>query len=498
MSREPTCVLLRDGKFDTANGSDAESLKRIFADIARRRPERLVLHFHGGLVSQQDAIASARKLVGEYKESGAESLFFVWESGVTEIISQKLPQIFQENLFQTIHVKVSQFVKAKLEKLLRQEGARGPGLPIDFEETIQKDIDKGSGMFSEIPIEDIPPDAAPDPDGALTEDEKKEIEKSIDRDSNLRRELSAIAAARLPVGPAAKGADATTPKSTLMDNEVLEEIVPPVAEGGRFALSTIVLGKHIVWIVSAVVWRLVKRRDHGPYLTIVEQIMREFYVRAVGRSLWTGMKRSIERAFGFEPDCGGSALVKEMQGLWQSGVRPRVTLVGHSAGAIYVARLLRALHEKMDESFRVNVALIAPACTFGTLAPALDQAGKRVANLRIFGMGDTIERADAIAGAVYPASLLYFVSGVLEDNRDEPLVGMERYYSTSYVGSGFGDVAFVKGQATLSRPHAYAWSQVSEREGANCDMTSHGGWVDAAATLASIKFLIHKGCDDAW
>ena len=61
MSREPTCVLLRDGKFDTVNGSDAASLKRIFADIAKRRPERLVLHFHGGLVSQQDAVANARK-----------------------------------------------------------------------------------------------------------------------------------------------------------------------------------------------------------------------------------------------------------------------------------------------------------------------------------------------------------------------------------------------------------------------------------------------------
>jgi hypothetical protein len=32
-----------------------------------------------------------------------------------------------------------------------------------------------------------------------------------------------------------------------------------------------------------------------------------------------------------------------------------------------------------------------------------------------------------IAGPLFPSSLLYFVSGVLEDHRDEPLVGMERY-----------------------------------------------------------------------
>jgi hypothetical protein len=133
-----------------------------------------------------------------------------------------------------------------------------------------------------------------------------------------------------------------------------------------------------------------------------------------------------------------------------------------------------------------------------TAAASNAQAGARIGNLRIFGMGDTIERKDAIASVIYPASLLYFVSGVLEDNRDEPLAGMQRYYSAPYIGGGFEDVAFVKGQTTLSRPNAYAWSEVSGHDGANCDMTSHGGWAKAPTTLASIKFLIQKGNSDAW
>jgi len=210
------------------------------------------------------------------------------------------------------------------------------------------------------------------------------------------------------------------------------------------------------------------------------------------------MKKSIEDAFGFEPDCGGAALVEEMKKLWRSGARPCVTLIGHSAGAIYVARLLRALHQNMDPDFRANVALIAPACTFADLASSLREVESRVANFRIFGMGDPIERQDAIASAIYPASLLYFVSGVLEDNRDEPLAGMQRYYSTPYIGDGFGNITFVKEQSTLMRPHAFAWSQVSGHEGANCDMTSHGGWINAPSTLASIKFLIEQGGGYAW
>jgi hypothetical protein len=498
MTGAPNCVSLRDGRFDSANGSNEADLKRIFASFTERRPERLVLHFHGGLVSREDALASARRLAPEYEESGAESLFVIWESGVQEVISQKLPKIFEENLFRTIHVKVSQFVKAKLEKLLQPEGARGPGFAIEFDEEIQQEIEKGPGMFSDILIHDISTEAVSDPENALTDDEKKEIESKINRDPTLKRELRAIEAARSPDGSGDKSADIAVPTSTLMDEDVLDSLATPAEEGGKFALSAILVGKHIVWIVGAAIWRFVKRRDHGVYLTIIEEIMREFYVRAVGRSLWTGMKESIEHAFQFEPDCGGTALVREMQALWASGARPCVTLVGHSAGAIYVARLLRALHGKMDQGFKANVVLIAPACTFADFAPALDQAGGCVANLRIFGMTDTVERKDAIANQLYPASLLYFVSGVLEDDRDQPLAGMERYYSAPYIGEGFGEIAFVKGQATLSRAHAYAWSLVSGTDGANCDMTRHGGWADAPATLESIKYLIKKGCDHAW
>lgn len=498
MAHEPNFILLQGGRFDTANGSNAESLKQIFARFATDRPERLVLYFHGGLVSRQNALEGAGRLAREYKDSGADSLFVIWESGAAEIISQKLEAISQEDIFKRIHLKVSQYVKAKLEQLLNPEGRKGFGLSVELDDKVRREIDKGPEMFGDVSIGDIPPDAVPDPASALTEEEKEEIERGIDRDFTLKQELSAIATSRWPEDSATKSADATAPKTTLMDEEVLREITPPEKAGAKFGLSTILLGKHVVLVVGAVIWRFVKRRDHGPYLTIVEEIMREFYVRAVGRSLWRGMKESIEAAFGCEPDCGGRALVNEMQKLWQSGVTPCVTLIGHSAGAIYVARLLRALDEKMAQDFRANVVLIAPACTFGYLAPALRQGGSRVANLRIFGMGDSIERENSIASVIYPASLLYFVSGVLEDRRDEPLAGMQRFYSEPYLGDGFDDIAFVKDQVTLSRPHGYAWSQVSGFDGANCDMTSHGGWVEAPATLASVKYLIQKGCGNAW
>lgn len=106
---------------------------------------------------------------------------------------------------------------------------------------------------------------------------------------------------------------------------------------------------------------------------------------AAGKFLWDGMKTEIENAFGAAPDRGAATLVEALRAAWQDGIKPKVTLVGHSAGGIYVARLLHALNDKMPEDFSVNVVLIAPACTFTTLADALQAAGKRVRDMRIFG-----------------------------------------------------------------------------------------------------------------
>ena len=113
-------------------------------------------------------------------------------------------------------MRVSQFVKAKLDKLLGPEGARAAsGLPIAFDEVIQREIDKGLEMFGDIPIDDISPNEAPDPDRALSEDEKNEIVTKIDRDPTLQQELRAITATRAPVQPGARSADAPPPKATM-------------------------------------------------------------------------------------------------------------------------------------------------------------------------------------------------------------------------------------------------------------------------------------------
>jgi hypothetical protein len=495
-------IVLRAGRFDDENGPGAAGLKALFDSVARERPERLVIHFHGGLISREAGEAAATTLAPYYRSARATPMFVIWESGWLEVTRQQLSAIFKEGVFQRILRRVTQLVRGKFDKELGPEGGKGPAdeLPLPFEGTIHPEIEKGKTgqpIFDDLPLDQLSPGIATSPDeNGLTPVERQQIQQEIENDFILQNEVTAIAPGQQPpAGAAARDVTAAQPATTLMDQRIIDEIFPPQpgGEASRSLLSTVMLVRHIARVVGAVVWRVAHKRDHGVYLTIVEEILREFYVRAAGKFLWDGMKAEIAEAFGPAPQCGGTALVDALCGLWEGGFKPKLTLVGHSAGAIYVARLLKELDAKLPADFSTDVVLIAAACTLTTLGDAIKTAGRRISGLRIFGMGDRLERQDQLVPLVYPASLLYFVAGVLEEERDAPLAGMQRYYASGYEGEGFDAIAAVKSFDYLKRDHAFAWSEISGFEGANCDMIAHGGWVNAQQTRASVMHIIEKG-----
>jgi hypothetical protein len=495
-------VQLSAGMFDKANGSNAETMTKIFSNIAAAKPERLVVYFHGGLVSRPAALASADRLSPLYASAGAESLFVVWETSVPEILNQNVRRIVDEPIFQSILVRATEFVKGKLEKSVGPGGGRfAGGLPRTLASEIESELDRGrqgAEMFEDLTREELPAAEAPTQDGALTDEEKQYIENQVNNDADLRMHVRNIIVRASE--PGSKSVEAAVGESTLMDPEVLSEIAPgPSAapdEASRSVIGTIMLGKRVVTVVGAVIWRYANNRDHGLYLTLMEEIMRAFYVRAAGRFLWQEMKAAVDSAFIPDADHVGQALVNEFARLWKDH-KPRIILVGHSAGSIYIARLLKELNKAMQSDFKADIVLIAPACTFDVLAESLESAGNRVASLRIFGMSDVVERNDHLVPAIYPASLLYFVSGVLEDNRDEPIVGMQRFYSERYVGPKYHTIADLKSFSPLLRKHSYAWAKASGFDGANCDMITHGGWADGPETLASVLYLIKEGWSNA-
>jgi hypothetical protein len=70
---------------------------------------------------------------------------------------------------------------------------------------------------------------------------------------------------------------------------------------------------------------------------------------------------------------------------------------------------------------------------------------------------------------------------------------MQRSYTFPVYSAGFPDIDAVKAFPALKLPLAFAWSDVNQGAGANCDMHTHGGWAAAPATLASVLAIVKAG-----
>ena len=201
----------------------------------------------------------------------------------------------------------------------------------------------------------------------------------------------------------------------------------------------------------------------------------------------------------------------------------RIVLVGHSAGAVFIDNLLEATRKARQEGrlpadfAYEGVLFLAPACTFADFARVLPRDGEPplFRQFRMFTMDDDHERTDRLVSVVYPRSLLYFVSGVVEredDGKnafDMPLVGMERYYardtSTRDVYEDLGDEMRTVREFVLTGPRT-VWSVTGADAlpGFRSDSISHGGFDDTGtvgdtpvprATIDSVRHILEAGWD---
>jgi hypothetical protein len=116
---------------------------------------------------------------------------------------------------------------------------------------------------------------------------------------------------------------------------------------------------------------------------------------------------------------------------------------------------------------------------------------ERYENFYMFTMRDEYESKDVLVRGVYTRSLVYFVSGVLEDEVPKPLAGLERWMRADvldrsgrlarireFLNQGQGD------RLILSKTEATAL------QGFQCDAISHGDFDNNPATLGSLRLII--------
>jgi hypothetical protein len=492
-------INVENGRFGTSGlvrtspADLAELFTRLSADPHRMRP---VVHFHGGLVGEKAGFAIAERLFPTYRNAGGYPIFYVWESGWNEVLFRNLKSIFGEAIFKRLLTNVLKMAVGKVEQEL---GLRGQELetPTEF------------ALWDEIgDPQDGEPYAALEP-GRLGEDEQlltveeQQLRRSLEQDPVFQQEAQSIAAGVRNEGEIeedrerTRGLTVKASTATLMDETVIREMkVEAPSPGERGGWLSLRLIKGAISALGEVIRRYSGGRDHGVYPTVIEELLREFYLANAGQALWSQMKQDTEDAFGGDPTKHpGTAFVDGLAALVQeTGVQPRPVLIGHSTGAVYICNFLRHADRVLPPEVRFDVVFLAGACRFNLLANVLARHGDRVADFRCFGLSDGFERGDKLVPVLYPRSLLYFVSGVVEDEADAPIVGMQRFFDGQrYPASAFRDVETVRQRlAGGERP---LWAAVDGGSGRQSTASGHGAFDNDEITLASLQFIIERGMD---
>ena len=493
-SRERCIHSRQGGRLASTTTADIDELVAGLKD----RP-RVVLHFHGGLIDDALGFATADRLAPVYEAAGADPVFFVWSSGLLETLRGNLPQILNESVFRTLLNRVTRYATGIV---FQQPGQRALGVvatpaPRAVSAELAQ-VRAGQEPYARLTA---PADVRP-----LSETEQTQIAAELSADTELAERTREIvnSVVPAPAGPVAAARDiigGRAAAATLMSPDVVAELAARAGSGQRALVSTALLVRKTVRVVAAVVGRYRQHTDHGLYPTVVEEILREFYVASVGAAIWDAMKRQTADTFAASDEVrAGRYFLDRFAELLATGTRPQVTVVGHSAGAVFIGNLLddlarrrAAADDPLPSDFRIrDMVLLAPACTVTQLAPVVRRQAELFDRFRMFTMTDPAERADHLVPFLYPRSLLYFISGVLERGPAKqpavvPIAGMQRWFLDA--ASGGPDSADLRDFLSAD-PARTVWSPGDGGPGLRAGAGSHTAFDDDSLVLASMADML--------
>lgn len=480
-------MMLKVGLFDVAFGSTRAKLRAAFQRFRENPNRRLVLFFHGGLVPAERGLEGASKLLKPYSDPEAGSaypFFTIWQTGIFDVIDARWQQILQTDLFKTF----ARFIAQRLSIPLPE--------------------DPGADLAAE-PNAPPPELTAPHPVSIAapvwTAEEQRAFAASVDQHPVVARAAALLRADGTGVG--AMSLD-TVEDVRHVDPAVAAEITTSAFEAD---FGGITLGIKLVTVIGRIVKRYAQGRAHPGLCTVTEELAREYYLGPIGKDVWDTMKSFVEASLGDKPDAGGTALVDEIAALFTEHPDLKLTFAGHSAGAIFVTRLLEELAaRRLPASARADVVFFAAAITAKRFAQSIPAIAKLVRGFRSFQLAEPFEASDSILTlgkegtakpwftVFYPSSLPYAIAGILEDpDGDTPLVGMTRYFTQDvYKGAEFatsiGAVDRFQRRFTNARIESRADAS-GQPPGERSQATTHGGMPAEAVTRASTQFIFAKG-----
>jgi hypothetical protein len=440
-------IVLDKGVLSDAGAHD---LRQAFGLVETQGATHLCVFFHGGLVSQEAGLKTAHQLVQTFEGGGAYPFFFIWKSGLLDAIKGLLRPPIEHPAFVAAANRAVKMVALKMTAAL------------DTERSLKR-LRLSARSLRETP---------------MTLRQLAGVGKQFDR------KWAKHGGAQLGV----------TAGELDQFVELVLDIEKGIAVRDRLFKSSQRAALRLG--LAKVFQRLNSGHDHGLYTTVIEELLIAIGVGIVAAAIWKEMKNFIDWSFKDEPTAGGTEFLDLLCAYWRKRPQLRLTLIGHSAGAIYVQKFIEELDRRLQPATepRVEVAYLAGAVSFARVYQGLGVFESRVSGLRAFGLKDSVEGGYwEFPG--YDKSLLYFVSGVCDPdpNDDKALVGMRRYWSDAKpyktpdiraIADFIGEARKVLSPTDKKRPPPWGY---------RCGATRHGGFSLDAQMKVSMKVMLEGG-----
>ena len=427
----------------------------------------IVIWFHGGLVDTASGIKLAENVTKFYgKPKTAFPTFFVWETGIKHSLKDALIAVAERAL-----------AKGLIEVLSQYAGARflGGMTPFGFDESKTATIE-----------------------GAVPPEHQELLRQAFERN-----EFFQLEAARFDRGQAFAAAEVAETPELPAAQDLDERIATIVAQKPTMPVAMGVASPTVAALIDfglklafAIVKRFARGRQHGLKETVIEEVARSL---GLPGEVWSQMKNDAATAFsgvGFV----GTDFIVELKAHGAELANRDIYLVGHSAGAIYVAEFLKSA-KSQGLGLKFHVRFLAPASRCDLTGPNLKANRSLVRSCRIYGLTTEMESSELLLEGVfdrfkglYQGSLLMLVSGAFEDQPDVPLAGMRRFMGNEVDRLSEAEKQVVEDTrsevAIDSGKNSVVWSPGTDpNSGAALTAKRHGDFdeIDLGAVAALLK-----------
>lgn len=442
-----------------------EDIQSIISHVSETS-EHIAIHFHGGLVDEDTGMQTAKNMASVYKEAGAHPITFVWETGFLETLKESWKDISVNSGL------LKKIVQIALQKVVKKVtgidgGKSASNLDITTEQAQQILEQHPSSIITQADLEQDLSEFASElksfQENMIEQEFENEIRQLLIQDSDLKAEFDSV------------------------------------QEGSTEKGLSLTIGITIARIAIRVFKRYRRKNHHGLHATIVEESLHQLGMAPVGREVWSAMKNKSNKMW-TKSDSGtqypGYDFFQALNQVAETKPNLKIDLIGHSAGAVAICNLLKAISDNNFNHLTIrNIIFLAPAVTMELFKSEMIDNSDRFDSLSIFTMRNKLELADTLVGDyafIYPSSLLYFISGVLEEKVDTSLVGMHRFYGgTGQLRQLSEDeketIKYIKGADVK-----LALSKSTGKVGLETQAIDHGAFDEDKYTRLSIQHILRS------